>query len=74
MIPIEKKFWLVWVDEGGRPCKKCKSLEIAIADANRLRDGVTKKHIYIMECVDWLEGRGVLKLREKQLAESKKQG
>lgn len=71
----EQKFWLVWVDESGNPRKRCKSLEIARNDAQRLRDSVTQRNVFIMECVEKLEGRVVIAARarhEKNVAETQK--
>jgi len=69
----DNKFWMVWVHGSGKPVKRCRSLEDARQDAQNLRADVTKRHVYILECVEMLEGRQVLRLREKRLAQSSEQ-
>lgn len=68
----ESKFWMVWVHGSGKPVKRCRSIEDARKDAENLRAMVTKRHIYILECTEMLEGRQVLELRANRLAKSEK--
>lgn len=68
----DNKFWMVWVHGSGKPVKRCRSIEDAERDAQRLRAEVTKRHVYILECVEMLEGRHIINARAKRLAESEK--
>lgn len=64
---IENPFWMVWVHGGGKPVKRCRSLEEAKEDAIRLRNEVTKRHVYILQGVEMLEGRAVIEFKKKGL-------